>query len=224
MMRKFLVLFLFTVITTIGGNAQQSENKLQSGFEKHFDVTPYGGYVWGDYYPAYNAEVKLNATGFWGMALGLSLGKELAGEFHFQMMRPTVNIRPYLGSGVPEDNVDVSSSWFLIGSVKNISLSGAFQLFFYGGVGAVYNVPVNSQKQPLNIYKSTWGMGAALQGGFKYWLGSRVALRGFIALNMPMQFSGVGFYVGTGGSGLGLNSYSSLFLFNMGGGLTFRIK
>ena len=224
MMKKLLILMLLMTVVVMGSNAQQKENNLQSNYEKHFDITVYGGYSWGDYYPAYNAEVKLNATGYWGMALGLSVGKEFAGEFHYQMTRPTVSIRPYLGSGVPEDNVEVVSNWFLIGSIQNVPLSKAFQLFFYGGVGAVYNVPVSSQKQALNIYKSTWNMGVAIQGGFKYWLGSRVALRGFIALNMPMQFSGVGFYIGTGGSGLGLNSYSSLFLFNMGGGLTFRIK
>jgi len=209
-----LILFAFTLVRA----------NSQGQFDKHFDITAYGAYMWGDYYPAYNAEVKVNGAGYWGLALGMSMGKKFAGEFHYQMVRSTVSIRPYLGSDISPDNVNVTSSWFLIGSMNELPLSKKFFLFGYGGVGAVYNVPTSSEKESINLYQSTWSLGVAIQGGFKYWISDKIALRGFLALNMPMQFSGVGFYLGTGGSGLGLNSYSSLFLFNMGGGITFRLK
>jgi hypothetical protein len=210
-----LLVFLTLAATRINAQTQ---------YEKHFDITAYGAYMWGDYYPAYNAEVKVNAAGYWGIALGMSMGKKFAGEFHYQMVNTSVSIRPYLGNDISPDNVDVTSNWFLIGSMNELPMSKKFSLFGYGGIGAVYNVPTSSEKQSLNLYQSTWSFGVAIQGGFKYWVSDRIALRGFLALNMPMQFSGVGFYLGTGGSGLGLNSYSSLFLFNMGGGITFRLK
>ncbi len=214
-----LLIVLFLVFVTTNTKAQQA-----AGSNTHFDITAFGAYMWGDYYPAYNAEVKLNATGYWGVGLGFSLNKKTAFEFQYQMAQPYVTIRPYLGSGIVEDRVGVSSNWFLIGSMNELPISEKFKLFGWGGVGAVYNVPVSSDNVPLGTYRSTWSLGVAIQGGFKYWISSRLAFRGFLALNMPMQFSGVGFYIGTGGSGLGLNSYSSLFLFNMGGGITFRVK
>jgi hypothetical protein len=220
-MKKFLTFFLVLTFVSIS-TSSIAQQKASDG--QHFDITVFGAYMWGDYYPAYNAEVKLNAAGYWGIGLGFEANKKTAFEFQYQMTKPYLTIRPYLGSGIQEDRVGVSSSWFLIGSMNNLRISEKFNLFGYGGVGAVYNVPTSAENEPLSYYRSTWSLGVAIQGGFKYWISKKIALRGFLALNMPMQFGGVGFYLGTGGSGLGLNSYSSLFLFNMGGGITFRFK
>ena len=226
-MKKILTfIMLIGILSLMSIQAQETRqvNKIQNPYEKHVDITAFGGYSWGDYYPAYEAEIKVNGTNYWGVGLGLSMTNKFAIEIQYQMMRPLVTIRPYLGSIIESDDIDVTSNWFLIGSVSELPLSKSFHLFGYTGVGAVYNVPTKSKYDNLNLYKSTWALGVALQGGFKYWITDRIALRGFAALNMPMQFGGVGFYLGTGGSGLGLNSYSSLFLFNLGGGLTFRMK
>jgi len=195
----------------------------QSRFGKQLDLNVYGGYAWGDYYNAYYAEVKVGATGYWGAALSLSIDRGFSGELHYQNLRPVVSIRPYKGYDIQEDQVELSSNWMLIGSLAEKQISKPLSLFGYMGVGAVYSVPVSSVSNLLSSYKETWALGVALQGGFKYMISDKIGLRGFAALNMPMQFGGTGFYLGTGGSGLSLNSYTSVFLFNLGGGLIYRI-
>jgi hypothetical protein len=40
---------------------------------------------------------------------------------------------------------------------------------------------------------------------------------------LPMFFGGVGFYFGTGGSGLSLNSYSAIVQGDFNGGLIFKL-
>lgn len=40
----------------------------------------------------------------------------------------------------------------------------------------------------------------------------------------PVQAAGGGFYFGTGGSGIGVSTYSSIYQFNLGGSLVFRLK
>jgi hypothetical protein len=40
---------------------------------------------------------------------------------------------------------------------------------------------------------------------------------------MPMFFGGIGFYAGTGGSGLSLNSYAGIVQGDFNGGLIFKL-
>ena len=40
----------------------------------------------------------------------------------------------------------------------------------------------------------------------------------------PVQGAGGGFYFGTGGAGAGVSTYSTIYQFNVGGSINFRLK
>ena len=71
-----------------------------------------------------------------------------------------------------------------------------------------------------NVTKFAWGIRAGLQVA----PGDIVSIRFQGQLLSPVQAAGGGFYFGTGGSGIGVSTYSSIYQFNLGGSLLFRIK
>jgi hypothetical protein len=58
--------------------------------------------------------------------------------------------------------------------------------------------------------------------GIKYFFSDKVGIRLQGAFMMPMYFSGVGFYFGSGGSGLTTYSAVPMLQGNFNGGLIFR--
>jgi hypothetical protein len=60
-------------------------------------------------------------------------------------------------------------------------------------------------------------------GGMKIMFSDRVGIRLQGRLLMPTYFAGVGFYVGTGGSGLSMNAGSVMFQGDFQGGLVFSL-
>jgi len=61
------------------------------------------------------------------------------------------------------------------------------------------------------------------RGGINLWLVNNLAFRAQASLFSAVQSMGGGLYFGTGGTGAGLSSYSSMFQFGFDGGLVFRI-
>jgi hypothetical protein len=59
--------------------------------------------------------------------------------------------------------------------------------------------------------------------GANFWASPRVALKLQAQLMSASQAVGGGFYLGTGGAGAGVSSYSTFYQFGLGGGLAFRL-
>ena len=70
-----------------------------------------------------------------------------------------------------------------------------------------------------SITKFCWGARA----GLNIWIVPQVALKFQAQLLSVVQSMGGSFYFGTGGSGVGLSSYSTVYQFSLGGGLVFNI-
>ena len=70
-----------------------------------------------------------------------------------------------------------------------------------------------------NATKFAWG--ARL--GANIWASERVGVKLQMQFLSVPQAAGGGLYFGTGGAGVGVTTYSSIFQFALGGGLTFKL-
>jgi hypothetical protein len=55
------------------------------------------------------------------------------------------------------------------------------------------------------------------------WAGEKFGIKLQAQLTSVSQGAGGGLYFGTGGAGVGLSTYSSIYQFGLGGGLTFKL-
>ncbi|MDX5506161.1 MAG: hypothetical protein LPK46_08495 [Bacteroidota bacterium] len=64
-------------------------------------------------------------------------------------------------------------------------------------------------------------LGATL--GLRAFLTEKFGLRGYFNLNAPIEGFGASFYAGTGGSGAGVSTYSTMVFFSVGGGVFLQL-
>lgn len=83
-------------------------------------------------------------------------------------------------------------------------------------VASITNPDTNGNTTPT---KFAWG----IRGGANIWASEKVAIKLQIQLLSAVQSMGGGLYFGTGGVGAGVSSYSSIYQFGLGGGLTFAL-
>jgi hypothetical protein len=93
----------------------------------------------------------------------------------------------------------------------------------YGGF--MLGMAIFSNKNPSpggedGATKFAWGV----RLGTNIWASEKVGLKIQAQLLSAVQGMGGGLYFGTGGSGAGVSTYSSLLQFGLGGGLVFKLK
>ena len=93
-----------------------------------------------------------------------------------------------------------------------------------GFAGAMLGADIISIKNPVSNTSSTktkfaWG----IRGGVTIWASEKMAIKLQAQLLSAVQSMGGGFFIGTGGTGAGVSSYSTLYQFGLGGGLVFNL-
>jgi hypothetical protein len=88
------------------------------------------------------------------------------------------------------------------------------------GLGvALINTENRANGKTANSTNFAW----QLRGGGNIWVSEKVAIKLNAQLQSAVQSVGGGFYIGTGGTGAGVSSYSSLLQFGLGGGVVFKL-
>jgi len=92
---------------------------------------------------------------------------------------------------------------------------------FGGGMlGAAFiNVDNPDNGNSNNATKFAWG----LRLGANIWASERVAIKLKADVLSAVQGAGGGLYFGTGGGGVGVSTYSSMYQFGLGGGIAFAL-
>ena len=83
---------------------------------------------------------------------------------------------------------------------------------------ALVNVEDPTSGREASTDKFAWG--ARL--GANFWASEKIGIKLQAQLLSVAQATGGGLYFGTGGSGVAVSSYSTIYQFGLGGGLTFR--
>lgn len=151
----------------------------------------------------------------WGGGLEFGFTETAAVELIYQNMKANVDYQGFNGrySG------NVGLNYIMLGGTRYAPFSDKVSGFGTANLGVGWSNPDESLRSESVTKFSIGGrLGVRIQATEK------VSLRLHAQLFSPVQWAGGGFYFGTGGSGAGVSTGSTIWQFNLGGSLNFRIK
>ena len=205
---------IFAALFLMAGLATQAQ---------HVRFNAYGSYAFDDKvdsrYDANNFYQGTIKGGFlWGAGIEFSPRPFTALELTY--LRQDTHIPDFVNY-YGKANLSLHNNWILLGGVRYFPThSERVEPYAGGQLGMAIITADNPKTNTSNTYtKFAWG----IKGGTNIWLSDKVGLKLQMQLLSAVQALGGSFYIGTGGSGAGVSSYSSLLQFNIGGGLTFKL-
>lgn len=211
------VAFIFTTLSTLAQNTPVDGLLLKG----------YGSYVFDDRFDArfdfgqyYDGKIK---GGFqWGAGVEYRLYPETGIELMYlrqQTNAPTdylIDVEPVF------TDFDLNINYIMLGGLRYADIGGGnIEAFGGAAAGVMFADATNPDSQRSgSVTKFAWG----IRGGMTIWGSERVGVMLQAQLLSAVQSMGGGLYFGTGGGGVGLSSYSTLFQFGLGGGLVFKMQ
>jgi hypothetical protein len=214
-MKKTSILFLLAFIT-MHVSAQKAR------------LNGYGSYVFDDsfssYYDNYNYYSGKISGGFqWGVGLEYLMQPHYGIELIYfgQSATAPTSYQEGQASLGKNTNFDLHLNYILLGFNRHLA-NHTGKVEVYGGLEA--GMLIADIKNPDNgntnsETKFAWG----LRLGTDLWVTPKVGIKLQTQLLSAVQGAGGGFYFGTGGTGVGVSTYSTIFQFGLGGGLTFKL-
>ena len=173
-----------------------------SSAQGKFEITPFGGYMFGGKLRTYQGDLKIQDNANYGLLIDIAVARDTKFEFFWSQMQTSAEFRPYYGYEDLGGGFDVNINYFQIGTVREVEVDNAsIKPFGAFTLGAVYFSP-----QDKTIQES-WRFSVTLGGGVKIWLSDRIGIRLQGRLLMPLYFQGVSMYagIGTGGASTGVS-------------------
>ena len=151
----------------------------------------------------------------WGGGLEFGLAETVAIELIYQNLKTDVYYQGF--DNRYEGNVGIN--YVLLGGTKYAPLNDKVSGFGTFNAGVAWSNP-DASLQSESVTKLA--LGGRL--GVRIGMSEKVSLRIHGQLLSPVQWAGGGFYFGTGGSGAGVSTGSTIWQFNVGGSLNYRLK
>jgi hypothetical protein len=201
---------------------------IMSFAQKSIRLNAYGLYVFDDRfnstYDPYNYyDGKIKAAGMYGGGIEFLAMEEYSVELIWLHENTTAPMTYQSGAagGVKSDNFDLALNYIMLGLGRNkMAANGKVEVF--GGIQLGVGLQdVESQHNNTSGSSTKFAWGARL--GTNIWASHKVGLKLMAQLLSITQGAGGGLYFGTGGVGAGLTTYSTVYQFGLGGGLTFRL-
>lgn len=197
-----------------------------AAFSQKVRLNAYGAYVFDDKFDTYySSNVYLNGKIKGGFQWGAGVEYEVRPDYGVELvyLRQDTQAPIYYSSGLlPEQNIELGINYIMLGGMRYLSTVGDGKLEPYGGLllgMAIYENKEPQGSQESGATKFAWG--ARL--GTNIWFSESVGIKLQAYLLSAVQGAGGGLYVGTGGAGAGVSTYSTLYQFGLGGGLVFKI-
>ncbi len=210
------VVLLSSIIISVLTVAGQSNIRLNG----------YSAYAFDNSFSAYQTSNqylrgKIKGGFQWGAGLEFLPNDELGVEVLYYRQDTKAPISYDYGFGLEDREVDLGVNYIMAGGVRYMTTNGG-KLQPYGGLllgAAIFENKAPQGNEENSYAKFAWG--ARL--GVNIWATEKVALKVQAQLLSAVQGFGGGLYLGTGGSGAGVSTYSTLYQFVIGGGLSFKI-
>ena len=186
-------------------------------FSQGVEIVPFAGYMFGGNVKFYEGKYKVTDGMDYGLSVLLPIRQVVDLEVNYTRMGGEGKFTAYSSyPGFTDKQTDMSTNYFQIGVVKAFSKNNP-KIIPFGSfsLGATWFDFADYDDRVL--FSITAGLGVKFM--FSEHVG--IMLRGRIM--MPMFFGGIGFYAGTGGSGLSLNSYAGIIQGDFNGGLIFKL-
>lgn len=189
-------------------------------------INVYASYAFDDYFEAYgDAYTYYYGTVQGDLQLGVGiefpLKETYSLELMYQRMDTELNSTWQAGaiSGITNDKLDFNSNYIMLAGNRMVP-KGKAEIFggLMAGV-AILDVSNEATNNSGSVTKFAWG----LRLGSNIWASEKVGLKLQAMLLSAVQAAGGSVYFGTGGPGAGVSTYSTIYQFSLGGGLTFRV-
>lgn len=180
------------------------------------EIVPFAGYMFGGKVNFYQGEYKINDGVDYGVSLLVPVREILDVEINYTRMDSEGKFRAYAGyPGFEDKQTVMSTNYFQVGGVKAFTKQNP-KIIPFGSfsLGATWF--------DFADYQDTWLFSITAGLGVKFMFSKNVGIMLRGRFMMPMLFGGVGFYAGTGGAGLGLNSYAAIIQGDFNGGLIIK--
>jgi opacity protein-like surface antigen len=176
----------------------------------------FGGYTFPDEFDTEYGFGKIQDGFQWGAGLEFGLAETAAIEIFYQGMNTDAYYDGDLGRRL---DGTVGANYAMIGGTKYAPLSDKISGFGSLDIGVGWFNP-STELESESVTKFSWGG----RLGVRFMASEKVSLRIHAQLLSPVQWAGGGFYFGTGGAGAGVSTGSTIYQFNLGGSLNFRLK
>ncbi|PZF73253.1 porin family protein [Taibaiella soli] len=210
--RLLIAAVLMFFANTSFGQMQTSDHSHQH--HPRGSLTIFGGYTFQDKVSFSNSYGYIKEAAHWGLSAEFFMDRLRTLELLYQRMDTHAPLYDgYFGTQLNHDNDKAGLNYIMIGGVNYIPASPT--VMPYGGINL--GVCVVTNKEDYTATK--FAIGGKL--GVKIKASPVVGIKLQAQLLSVVQGAGGGFYVGTGGSGYGVSTYSTVLQFGFTGGLSF---
>lgn len=186
----------------------------------------YGAYVFDDKFDTYYSSTeyfngKIKGGFMWGVGLEVKVREDFGAEVMYFRLDTEAPIEFYDGFN-RQRTIDLGVNYIMAAGVRYFTVAEG-KLEPYGGfmLGAgIYNNKNPQGNETSSVTKFAWG--ARL--GTNIWFSEKAGLKLQAYLLSAVQGAGGGLYLGTGGAGAGVSTYSTLYQVGLGGGLVIRMR
>ena len=192
--------------------------------ESHLQLNLYGNYAFDDHVESYysttsyfNGTVKGSFLG--GIGLQFALKQNYGLELSYMRQDTKASVDYYYDIDTHTD-IDLSMNYIMIGGVKSVRQPGS-KAEPFGGLMLGANF-IHAENPNGNLSDDATKFAWAIRGGANIWASEKLAIKLQAMLISSVQGVGGSLYVGTGGAGAGVSTYSSVLQFVLGGGLAFK--
>jgi len=183
--------------------------------QKPVTLLTFGGFTFEDKVNGSNGYGKIGDGFQWGAGFEVGLSDENAVEIIYQRMDLTAYVE---GLGQTRESGEVAFNYLMLGGTRYAPLNEKLAGFGSLDAGVAFLSPKETGYEDL--VRFAWG----LRLGLRVMASEKISVRIHGQLMSPVQGAGGGFYFGTGGAGAGVSTYSTVYQFNVGGSLNFRLK
>lgn len=191
------------------------------------ELVPFAGYMFGGSVKYYEGKLNIQNGLNYGISALIPVQSLVDIELNWtQMDKVKATFNPYTGFPLlHSDEVNVAANYFQIGGVsKFYNSSGSIaQPFGSFSLGTTWFDSSPTENSLYNSYENIWKFSITLGLGVKLMFSERIGIMLRGRLMMPMSFAGTSFYVGSGGSGLSMNSRVAPFQGDFNGGLIIKL-
>jgi len=157
----------------------------------------------------------------WGGGLEFGLSDVAAVELIYQRLDTDAYYDDYYNLGGSRRlEGQVGMNYIMLGFTRYAPLNEKIAGFGTFNMGVGWVETSESLETSETPTKFSWGG----RLGVRFMASEKVSLRIHTQLFSPVQWAGGGFYFGTGGSGAGVTTGSTIYQFNLGGSLNYRLK
>ena len=217
-MKKLLsVLMLLCCVMVLESQAQKVRLNVYASyaFDDQFD----------SYYDAYNYyDGKIEGSFQGGIGLEYMLHPATGVEVLYlrqDTKAPTRYLTDTYNGTVQFTEFDLAMNYILLAGNRHFGKPDGVVEGFAGLMAGmlIADAEVPNTDASASTTKFAWG----LKGGADIWVSEKFGIKLLAQMVSATQSMGGGFYFGTGGTGAGLSSYSSIYQFTLGGGVTFKL-